>query len=420
MTSTVRTPLTSPEAVVSTPSSPSVSPAPGSLLRARFSGLGGPFWVVMAGTMMNRLGAMVLPFLVFFLAARHVPTDRIPFVLGALGLGGLFGPVLGGLVTDRLGARAAMVCGMLATAGSQGLLFVAPNLATLALATLALGAGGTLHMPGASSVVAGAAEGERRRVAFGLLHWAINVGTAVAGAIGGFLAEHGYGLLFALDAGTCLAYGALVAAKLPRTPRAGRSVTAGGGYGVVLRDRVMLALLVPVLTGEAVYALTEFTLPLAIRDHGLPPTVYGLAAAVNAVLVVALQPVANLILTRFDRNRLWAFGSALVTAGVALTGTAGSTLGFVLTVAVWSLGEVVASGLYGSMVADLAPADATGRYQGAAGWARGLARFGALLFGSAVYAAFGPPALWWGALTLGLAGSAVAVLIGRRFRTRVS
>lgn len=389
-------------------------------LRSRFAGFGGPFWVVIGGTMLNRLGNMVLPFLVFFLASRHIADGQIPYVLGALGAGGFVGPVLGGLLTDRWGARPAMVAGMFATAGSQGLLFVAPDLATLTLATLTLGLGGSLHIPGAASVMAGAAQGERRRIAFGLLHWSVNVGTALAGAIGGFLAEHGYGLLFALDMATCAAYGILVALRLPRAGGAARakSPQGGGGYGVVLRDRLLLAMLVPVMTGEAVYALTEFTLPLAIRDHGLPPTVFGLAAAVNAVLVVALQPIANLYLTRFDRSRLWAAGSALVTAGVALTGTASGTWGFLLTVVVWSLGEIVVSGLYSSMVADLAPADAAGRYQGASGWARGLARFAALLLGSTAYALLGPATLWCTALALGLTGAAVATALGPRFRTR--
>ncbi|WP_244178601.1 MFS transporter [Streptomyces rubellomurinus] len=427
MTSTTSSVSTAPAPAAGPVPAPPSSPAGGLFsglrdgLRSRFAGFGGPFWVVIGGTMLNRLGNMVVPFLVFYLGSRHIATGQVPFVLGALGVGGLLGPVLGGLLTDRFGARLAMVTGMLATAGSQALLFVAPDPVTLALATLALGVGGTLHMPGASSVMAGAAQGERRRVAFGLLHWSINVGAALAGALGGFLAEHGYGLLFALDMATCLAYGALVAVRLPRTTGAARadSPRDGGGYGVVLRDRLLLLLMVPVLTGEAVYALTEVTLPLAIRDHGLPPTVFGLAAAVNAVLVVALQPIANLVLTRFDRTRLWAAGSALAAAGVALTGVAGGTWGFVLTVVVWSLGEVAVSGLYSSMVADLAPDGAAGRYQGVAGWARGLARFAALLLGSTVYALLGPAALWWGALGAGLAGAAVAVSIGGRFRARV-
>ncbi|GAB2715662.1 MFS transporter [Kitasatospora kifunensis] len=418
--------LTPPRATVSTPAAPSTVPRglPSGLpsrLRARFGGFGGPFWVVIGGTAVNRIGTMVLPFLVFFLGSRHIATDRVPFVLGALGLGGLLGPVLGGLLTDRLGSRAAMVTGMLATAAAQGLLFAAPNPATLTLAALALGSAGSLHMPGAGALVGGATGPERRRVAFGLFHWSINVGTAVAGAIGGFLAEHGYGLLFALDAATCLAYALLAATLLPRS--AGRATGKraagdGGGYRIVLRDRLLLTLLLPIVLSEAIYAQTEFTLPLAIRDHGLPATVYGLAAVVNALLVVTLQPFASAWLVRFDRLRLWSLAIVLVTAGVALTGLAGSAWGFALTVVVWSLGEVCASGLYASIVADLAPPGAQGRYQGASGWARGLSRFVALVLGSGVYAGLGPAALWWGCAVLGLVGAGLPLLLSRAVHAR--
>lgn len=62
--------------------------------------------------------------------------------------------------------------------------------------------------------------------------------------------------------------------------------------------------------------------------------------------------------------------------------------------------------------------DAQGRYQGASGWARGLARFGALVLGPAVYAVFGPAALWWGCLVPGLAGAALMLLISGAVRTR--
>ena len=389
----------------------------------RFGGFGRPFWVVIAGTAVNRIGNMVLPFLVFFLASRHVPADRIPYVLGALGLGGVVGPVLGGLLNDRLSGRTAVLTGMVATAVSQGLLFVAPGLLALGAAAALLGAAGNLHLPAASAVVAGSVPPDRRLVAFGLYHWAVNVGTAAAGAIGGFLLVHGCGLLFGLDALTCLTYAALAAGRLPRSaPRGaskpGKERVRDGGYRVVLRDRLMLALVALIAVSQALYAQTEFTLPLAIRDHGLPATAFGLACVVNALIVVALQPFASFWFARFDRVRVWAAASALIAVGVALTGLAHSTWQFVLTVVVWSIGEVCVSGIVTAVTADLAPAGAQGRYQGAANWARGLARFVALAFGSAVYTGVGPAALWWGCGVLGVAGAAASLGIVRAVGAR--
>jgi hypothetical protein len=80
-----------------------------------------------------------------------------------------------------------------------------------------------------------------------------NIGTAIAGVLGGYLAAHGYWLLFAIDAGTSLGYAVIVAALLP-SDRAKRdssqepdskdaSTATGSGYGIVFRDRLTRRLL---------------------------------------------------------------------------------------------------------------------------------------------------------------------------------
>ncbi|GLW12925.1 hypothetical protein Misp01_80530 [Microtetraspora sp. NBRC 13810] len=69
----------------------------------------------------------------------------------------------------------------------------------------------------------------------------------------------------------------IVVALLPGGRPAPRPAADGGGagYGVVLRDRLLLALL-PLLGAQlAIYSLTEVALPLAVRDDGLSPAVYG-------------------------------------------------------------------------------------------------------------------------------------------------
>ncbi|WP_225845791.1 MFS transporter [Streptomyces sp. HPF1205] len=390
-----------------------------------FGGLPGPFWVVFSGTVINRVGTMVVPFLVFFLGSRGVPDSGTPYVLGALGAGGLVGPVLGGWFADRAGRRPAILTGMLATAASQALLFASRGLVTLTMAAALLGAAAALHAPAVAAVIVDSASPARRQAAFGLYHWAINIGAATAGAFGGFLVGHGFWLLFAVDAATCLGFAAVAAAALPReAPR--RAARGGsrpaGGYGVVLRDRLLVAFVTVAVAGEFVYAQTEFTVPLSIRDRGLPATVYGLVAVVNALLVVTLQPFANAWILRFDRMRVWAVCSVLIAAGVGLTGVARSAGGYVLTVVVWSAGEVCAGGIATSVVADLAPADARARYQAALTWARGAARFLALAAGPALYTASGPAALWWAVTGVGLAGALGALLMGpkpaHRDRTR--
>ncbi|MEV6928344.1 MFS transporter [Dactylosporangium sp. NPDC051485] len=373
-----------------------------------FAGLPRAAWIVFAGTVVNRLGYVITPFFVFYLGARGVPTTQVPIVLGALGAGNLVGSALGGLLADRLGRRPTMMAGLVGTAAAQGLLFVSPNVPTLALSAVLLSTAGSMVGPAASALVTDVVPAERRRVAFSLVHWAVNIGTAVAGMLGGFLAERGYWLLFTLDAATCLVYAGVVALLLPaaRAPRVATRA-AGVGYGVVFRDPLMRVLLPLFGVAVMVYSLTEVGLPLAIRDDGLSTTVYGLMATLNAVLVVVLQPIATQVFAGVRQVPLYVGASLVIAAGVALTGVANTPWAFAGTVVLWSVGEALIGGLTGSIVASLAPAEARGRYQGGYQWTWGVARFAALSAGTAVYAA-APSVLWWLALAAGI-GAALGV-----------
>jgi MFS family permease len=378
-----------------------------------YSGLPRTTWVLFAGTVVNRVGYVVTPFLVFYLGSRGIGSDQTPFVLGALGVGNLVGPAVGGLLADRIGRRTTMLIGLAGTATSQGLLYEAPGVATLALAAALLSSTATMVPPAVSALLTDSVEAARRKTVFSLIYWAINIGSAAAGVLGGFLAAHGYWMLFTVDAATSAIYAVVAAVMLPAGDgtradrgRSGRDRGPDGiGYGVVFRDSVMRLLLPLLGIGLMIYSLTESTLALAIRDHGLPASTYGLMAALNCVLVVVTQPIAMGLLARFPQVPVYVVGTSVTCLGVALTGLAHDTVTFAATVVVWSLGESSVGGIAGSIVANLAPDHARGRYQGSFNWVWGLARFGALAFGSAVYADLGPAVVWWFSAVAGVAAA---------------
>ncbi|MFD4319832.1 MFS transporter [Streptomyces sp. NPDC058548] len=396
-----------------------------SLIPSSFRGLPSVVWTIFAGTIVNRLGYLVTPFLVFFLAARGVTGAETSYVLGALGAGNLLGPAVGGILADRIGRRPTMLIGLIGTSAAQGALFLAPGVWTMAAAALLISAAGSTVSPAAYALLADAVDSERRRRAYALFGWGVNIGTAVAGVLGGYLAARGYWLLFVVDAGSMLAYALVVAVRL-KDPKGEKSRETseekkdGIGYGVVLRDRLALLLLPLFGVQLFVYSLTEVALPLAVHDSGLSPAVYGAMAAVNAILVVALQPFATARLSRFPQLAVQGAGGTLIAGGVALTGLADSVAGYTVSVVVWSLGEVVVAGIAAGVVANLAPAHARGRYQGAFSWTWGLARFAALTLGVATYTTLGPSVLWWTALAAGTAAAVATAALTARVNARTA
>jgi MFS family permease len=391
---------------------PTMATRASAAVRGRFGGLPRTFWIVFSGVVANRLGDMVVPFLVFFLGSRGLTTSQTGMVAMALGAGGLAGPALGGWMSDRISHRTALIAGLVATPASLGALFAAPSLPLLAAAAVLLGVTGKIYMPASNALISSVVSPDDRPKAMSLGHWAVNIGTAAAAASAGFLAGHGFGLLFLIDAATCLVFAAIVYFGIPASPRPIRVSGTHGGYGVVVRDRLMVAYTLLVIVGTVVYAMTEFAIPLSVRDNGLPPTVFGLLAVVNAGFVVIGQPILYGPLSRLPRIPVLAAASGLIAVGVAITGLADRPEHYVVATLVWSAGEVATGVVAGGIVADLAPPDARGRYQGAISWGWAVARLIAPALATGLITVGGPAALWWTVLVLGLVGAALIVPLG--------
>ncbi|NUT22461.1 MAG: MFS transporter [Hamadaea sp.] len=394
----------------------STIPAPRTSL---FGDLPRTFWIVAAGTLANRIGTMVVPFLVFFLGSKGVSTAATGTIVIALGLGGAAGSVAGGWLADRIGPRSALILGLVAAPAALGALYVAPTIALMTAAAVLVGLTGKLYPPAANALVAGSVQGERRTRAFSLMHWVFNIGTAGAATMAGFLAAHGYALLFAIDAVTCLVFAVIAATLLPRVAAA-RRTSERGGYGVLLADRLMVIFIGLSLAQEIVYSLTEYAIPLSIRLDGLSPAVFGVVAVVNAVLVVVLQPVLYPRLARFGRLHVMGWSWVVVGVGIGTTGLAHTPTAYALSAVIWSVGEVTAGIVSGGIAADLAPAHAQGRYQGAMIWAGSLGRLAAPVLTTFLFATVGPAAVWWTSALTGMLGAVALVRLMPALRVRLA
>ena len=172
-----------------------------------------------------------------------------------------------------------------------------------------------------------------------------------------------------------------------------------------VRDRVMIGYLALSLCYCFVYLQAYTTLPLAMRLRGLSPQEYGLAMAVNGLLIIALQPLVSGWLGKHDHTTVLAGGFVIVGLGFGLTALAGSVVAYAATVVVWTLGEIVTAGLGAAIVADLAPAPMRGRYSGAYGAVWSAAYLLGPLGGTRLLA-LGAPVLW---VTCGLMGAGAAL-----------
>jgi MFS family permease len=376
---------------------------------ARFGGLPASFWYLWAGTLVNRLGTFVEPFLALYLTqARGLSYGATGLVLAAYGAGALLSQVVGGSLTDRLGRKPTLVGGLVASGGALLLLGAARGAPLIALAALLVGLVGDMYRPASSALVADAVDPQDRPRAYALLFWAVNLGFAVASVLAGFLASHGYGWFFAIDAATCIGFAVVIAARVREPERAAAPAHDGPrppGWSHVLGDRLLLALVGLVFALACVYFQAYSSMPLAMRQDGLPASAYGLVIALNGIVIVLVQPLVTPLFARLDRSLLFAGANALLGSGFALLALADSTPAYALCVFAWTLGEIGGAGVAQAIVADLAPAHLRGRYLGLFGTAFGGAAMVGPALGTLVLAQAGSTALW---LACGLAGVAVA------------
>jgi MFS family permease len=404
----------------------------GGAFRTHLGGLPGTFWIMFGGTLVNRMGGMVAAFLVLYLSARGLSPAQIGLVLAARGIGSLASQPIGGLLADRVGRRFTLLLGLLATSGALVCVGLAGGLVYLVVTAGVLGIASDLYRPAASALIADVVAPGLRAKAYGLQFWAVNLGFSVASVMAGFLAQHGYWLLFAVDAGTGAAFAVIIAIGIRRDPARRGTRTAGPpggggtpgtsaprpGYRTALRDRLLVGLVLLTLGYATLYQQAQVAVPLAIRDHGLPASIYGMSAAVNGIVIVLLQPVVTGWLSRFDRMYVLGASWALVGTGMALTGLAHAGWQFALITVVWTVGEVGTAGFTAALVADLAPIEARARYQAVFGWGWGAAALVGPTAGTWVYGTLGPAVMWWSCLVVGLVCGAVAVALARRVDAR--
>ncbi|MPY61498.1 MDR family MFS transporter, partial [Streptomyces spongiae] len=367
-------------------------------VRESVSGLPREFWWLWTSTLVNRLGGFVATFMALYLTLdRGYSASYAGLVASLHGLGGVISSLGGGVMADRLGRRPTLLIAQAATAVAVALLaFVRDPVAIAAVAFL-VGAASNASRPAVQAMMADIVRPEDRVRAFSLNYWAINLGFAVSSMAAGFIAEVSYVAGFLIEAGMTMACAIVVFAKLPES-RPAPAVKVSGqhevGLGTVLRDGRFMAVVGLSFLVALIFQQGMVGLPVAMGEAGFTPADYGLAIALNGVIIIALQlPVTRFIEHR-DPRRLLVVSSLLAGYGFGLTAFAGSVGVFALTVCVWTLAEIVNAPTQTGIVVRLSPVHGRGRYQGMYTMSWAVAGLVAPLMSGVVIDHFGAEWLW--------------------------
>jgi MFS family permease len=400
------------------------------LLRNPWRGVGGlprSVWIVFATTLVNRAGAMVVPFMVLYVTRYlGVRPALAGMSLTVYGLGGLVGGPISGRLCDRFGAFAVLRASLMLS-GLILLIFPLTNhFGTFLAITFVWSLVAESVRPATLAALTSYVDPDQRKAAVAVNRLGINLGMSIGPAVGGFLATVSFPLLFVVDGLTAIAAGLVLTALLAVRPlpelrgisadatlgNDGKPVASAIGGASVLRDRRALVFLVGLFLMAVVFYQHEGAMPLfLVRDLHYRESFYGILFAVNTLLIVVAEVPLNLAMSRWPHRWTLVLGALLFAVGFGSMAVLHSVPGLLFAAVLWTFGEMIAMPASGAYVTDIAPPGRSGQYAGAYASTFSLALLVGPWAGTIALERVGGTALWLGTLVVGLLGAAVLSVI---------
>jgi predicted MFS family arabinose efflux permease len=188
------------------------------LYKNAYSGLSRNSWYLSIVMLINRAGTMVVAFMSVYCTKKlHFDLTQTGFIMALFGAGSICGGFAGGKLTDRFGFYDLQVGALL----SGGLLFFVVGFQHtflfLAISVFILSLFNESVRPANSAAIAHYSSEANKTRSVSLNRLAINLGWAVGGGLGGFVASINYHLLFWVDGGTNILAAFLLLILMPKS-----------------------------------------------------------------------------------------------------------------------------------------------------------------------------------------------------------
>ncbi|MGF6154572.1 MFS transporter [Pseudomonas fluorescens] len=364
-------------------------------------------WVLAALIFISRLSAMVKLFMALYLRqALGLPIETVGWLLSGYGAGLLIGSMGGGLLSDHVSSSRLMAAMFFVSAwvlialGLVTTLFVLAGL--LLFSGLLDGAIRTLHQ---RLIMEYCPVSQRARTQ-SLNRVASNLGMAVAGVMGGVLAQVDFRWVFFVSAAMTLsALAWFVWATLHREVQTLEECPdTGPDPRTPYNDRAFLWLLsASVLLGLAFEPVYSMLGNYLLDYYQLGAEVIGWQFALNALLVVVLQIPLSHWSERWGARWQLLTGGLLLACGLGMLPFGSGALYVCLSTVIWTIGEILFMPTLNVQVMQRAQKGRSGHYFGLFSMCWSASVLVSPTLGGQLYGHFGGNSVW-------LACAALAIL----------
>ena len=369
-----------------------------------------PFYLLMAGSFINRFGHFVIPFLAIYMRQLGLPTAATGYALAAYGVGGLSASLAGGYLADRIGRKPTLLISCFGAGIAMILLSLAKTVPTLVAGTFLTGFMTCIYYPASSSLIADLIEEDLRIRAYAVQRFVGNLAFACGMSTAGLLASSSFTLLFIIDASSTIVLGLIILLGLKRG--IGKKSQTQSGWGEAMKSIAKNTPFIKAMIASFFVALIFWQLSSSLglqimNTPGLGEKTFGFLMGLNGVMIVLLE----LPLTSWSRKhpprKMIALGYFMVGGGLALLAINTSLPMLILAMVVLTFGEMISLPVNSSYVVSMAPEEMRGRYMGVMGltWNTAIGvgpMVGLWIFG------FSPTLLW---ILCGLTGLLSALCI---------
>ncbi len=389
------------------------------LYKNAYSGLSKKTWHLSIVMLINRSGTMVIPFMTIYCTQQlHFSITQAGFVMALFGAGAIAGAFAGGKITDAFGFYPLQVASLML----GGTMFIVVGYLHdyffLCSGTFVLSVCNESFRPANSTAIAYYSEKENRTRSYSLNRLAINLGWAVGGALGGFLASINYHFLFWVDGCTNIAAAFLLLKLLPYV-KSGAKKTETRHHPVIqsaYRDKIYLYFIFLTILFAACFFQLFTMQPVFFKTAWhFNEQFIGILMALNGIIIVVIEMVivysleGTKPLTTFIRT-----GVLLVGIGFALLNMLPAAVWVaILSVTVVTLGEILSMPFMNSFWVSRTAETNRGQYAGMYTIAWSIAQVIAPALGSVVIQKYGYNTLWWCLAGICAMGSFGFFLLGK-------
>ncbi|MFC5531581.1 MDR family MFS transporter [Cohnella yongneupensis] len=317
--------------------------------------------------------SMSLPFLALYLANT---TDMSPMMIGVVAgagpLAGTVGGFFGGALSDRFGRRTIMFTALVLwsfvffgfSIANQPVLFLLLNLTN--------GLCRSWFEPVAQALMADLTEPEKRFRVFSMRYMAANIGVAVGPMLGAWLGVGNGSLPFLVTGSIYVLYGIILYSlflsfgirKIEGAKKA--SVTIASAWDVIRRDRVLRLFLLGAIVVGIAYCQMTVTLSQFVEGNFKQGVhLFAMLMSANALTVVTLQIPLSSWAEKYAPIKSIHVGNVLFAAGLIGFAISGSWVALVVSMIVFTMGEILNYPAGTLLMDKLAPEGLRGTYYGA-------------------------------------------------------